>query len=145
MSTLKVILFPTDFSEGSGTACAMLRTLAELSGARVHVLHVITELTDRRRRHLPVELVENFIAEIRKLADVDMAKHVERHLSGMDIVTEIVIGEGYEDILRRASELEPDLIVLGTHGKRGLERLFVGSTAENVMRRSAIPVLIVRG
>ncbi|MDP1648105.1 MAG: universal stress protein [Rubrivivax sp.] len=145
MSRLQLILFPTDFSDGSAAACSMLRTLATLSGARVHVLHVITELTDRRRRYLPIELVEQFIAEIRKLADDDMAQHVAQHLQGLDIATEIVIGDGYEDILRRATELGADLIVLGTHGKRGLERLLVGSTAEKVMRHSAIPVLTVRG
>lgn len=144
MPTLKTLLLPVDFSDGSAAAAAMARTLAELAGARVHVLHVVTEVTDRSRRHLPVELVERFVREVQSLAETNMKDFVERQLAGLDVASEILVGDGWEDIVRRADELGADLIVIATHGKRGLERLFVGSTTEQVMRHARVPVLSVR-
>jgi nucleotide-binding universal stress UspA family protein len=58
--------------------------------------------------------------------------------------TEVVMGIPFEEILKRAKSLSADLIVVGTHGRTGLEHVLVGSTAERLVRRSTIPVLTVR-
>jgi nucleotide-binding universal stress UspA family protein len=144
MTALKTLLLATDFSEGAVAAGAMARMLSELSGARLHVLHVVTEITDRSRRHLPVELVRNFVRQVEALAEENMKTFVATHLSGVPVDTEILVGEGWQDIVRRAAEIGADLIVIATHGKSGLERLLVGSTTERVMRHSHVPVLTVR-
>lgn len=144
MTVLKTLLLATDFSEGSVAACAMVRMLSNLSGARVHVLHVVTEVTDRNRRHLPLELVQNFVREVESLAERNMKTFVATHLSGLPVESEVLVGEGWQDIVRRAGEIGADLIVIATHGKRGLERLLVGSTTERVLRHSHVPVLTVR-
>jgi nucleotide-binding universal stress UspA family protein len=144
MTALKTLLLATDFSEGAVAAGAMARMLSELSGARLHVLHVVTEITDRSRRHLPVELVRNFVRQVEALAEENMKTFVATHLSGVPVDTEILVGEGWQDIVRRAAETGADLIVIATHGKSGLERLLVGSTTERVMRHSHVPVLTVR-
>lgn len=144
MTTLKTLLLATDFSEGSVAACAMARMLSELSGARLHVLHVVTEVTDRSRRHLPVELVQNFVREVESLAEQNMKTFVATHLSGLPVESEVLVGDGWQDIVRRAGEMGADLILIATHGKSGLERLLVGSTTERVLRHSQVPVLTVR-
>ncbi|HSM21733.1 MAG TPA: universal stress protein [Rubrivivax sp.] len=144
MTALKTLLLATDFSEGSVAACAMARMLSELSGARLHVLHVVTEVTDRSRRHLPVELVQNFVREVESLAEQNMKTFVATHLSGLPVESEVLVGDGWQDIVRRAAETGVDLIVIATHGKSGLERLLVGSTTERVLRHSQVPVLTVR-
>jgi len=144
MTDLKTLLLATDFSEGSVAACTMARMLCELSGARLHVLHVVTEVSDSSRRFLPVELVKNFVREVEALATENMKTFVATHLSGLPVDAEILVGDGWQDIVRRAAETGADLILIATHGKSGLERLFVGSTTERVLRHSHVPVLTVR-
>lgn len=64
--------------------------------------------------------------------------------AGVDVTTRVVHGEPAERILLGASNLDADLLVMGTHGRRGLARLVLGSVAETVLRESPIPVVTVR-
>jgi nucleotide-binding universal stress UspA family protein len=144
MADIHTILFATDFSEGSVRACDMARTLAAQSGANVLVLHVITEFADKQSRHLPTEVIETLIREVEKHAVEDMHRFCDKHFSGLPHTSEIVIGKADQEILRIAAMRNADLIVMGTHGRTGIEKLFVGSTAEKVVRSSKIPVLTVR-
>lgn len=144
MADIKTILFATDYSEGSVRACDMVHTLTSLTGARLAVLHVVTELVDSQRRLLPPGVMKTLVAEVERHAVEDMHTFCERHFAGLDVTTEIVIGHADEEILKFAQTVEADLIVMGTHGRKGIEKLFVGSTAEKVVRSSKIPVLTVR-
>lgn len=149
MSGYKTILMATDFSKSSGKAAEHARILAGLCQGRLHLLHVITELTDKRRRRLPAELVKAFVKEVESQALEDMNDFVERYFAdaaqaGYQVTTEVVLGSGYEDILAQAKTVGAELIVLGTHGKTGLEKVLVGSTAERVLAHSSTPVLIVK-
>lgn len=144
MAEIKTILFATDFSEGSERACDITRMLARLSDARVVVLHVITELADKRSRYLPSQVIETVIREVERHAVEDMHAFCEKHFAGLALATEIVIGKGAEQILAQADKAGADLIVMGTHGRTGLEKLVVGSTAEKVVRAATVPVLTVR-
>ena len=65
--------------------------------------------------------------------------------SGVAPETATLEGDAIDEILRAATEAHADLIVLGTHGRKGLSRLFIGSVAEGVLRRASAPVLVVRG
>lgn len=149
MALYKKILFATDFSEGSYKACQHALEVAHLSGAQLYVLHVITELTDKRRRRLPAEVVEIFAREVETHAIADMKDFCKQYLSpekltGIELVTDVVIGRSEEEILRVAHAQSVDLIVLGTAGRTGIEKVLVGSTAERVIREAKVPVLTVR-
>lgn len=144
MSEIKTILFATDYSAGSERACDMARTLARLSGARVVVLHVITEFADRQSRYLSAEVIESLIREVETHAVEEMRRFAKRNFDGLVHTTEVLMGRADEEILRHAQAVQADLIVMGTHGRAGLEKLFVGSTAEKVVRSSRLPVLTVR-
>lgn len=144
MPEIKKILLATDFSEGAAGAADMARTVASLSGARVVVLHVVTELSDKQSRHLPSEVVATLTREVEKHAVEDMHRFCDRHFADIPHAPEIVNGRATEQILRTARDAGVDLIVMGTHGRSGLEKVFVGSTAEKVVRTSVIPVLTVR-
>ncbi|HRP98423.1 MAG TPA: universal stress protein [Rhodocyclaceae bacterium] len=144
MAEIKTILFATDFSEGSERACDMARTLAGLADAKLVVLHVITELADKRSRYLPSEVIDTVIREVERHAVEDMRTFCSKHFAGLDTATEIVVGKGADAILAQADKLDADLIVMGTHGRTGIEKLVVGSTAEKVVRGARIPVLTVR-
>jgi len=145
MKTIKKILYATDFSESSLPAGDYALTLARLAGAEVHVLHVIGEFTDRRKSMIQPESM----ALLEREVEIQAFKEMEgfcREVFDDEIpyTTEVVMGHPFEEIIKLAQQSAFDLIVVGTHGRTGLERVFVGSTAERLVRRSPIAVLTVR-
>jgi nucleotide-binding universal stress UspA family protein len=144
MAEIKTILFATDFSEGATRACRIARELTVLTGAKLILLHVISELHDKQRRQLPVDMVDALTAEIERHAVQDMRHFHATHFADLNPETELVIGNGVDEILSQAAKHNADLIVMGAHGYSGIQRYFVGSTAEKVVHRAKIPVLTVR-
>lgn len=145
MKTFQNILYATDFSDSSLSAAAYARTLAKLTGARLQVLHVIGELADPRRSQLQPqtlclleqELEAQAIREMESFCREQFGDEVEYH-------NEVVIGTPFQEILKRIEQGNIDLVVVGTHGRTGIEHVIVGSTAERLVRRSKVPVLTVR-
>ncbi|HRQ66716.1 MAG TPA: universal stress protein, partial [Xanthomonadaceae bacterium] len=88
MADIKTILFATDFSEGAMRACDLARTLTRLSGARLHVLHVISELVDKRTHRLSSEVVDILVREVEVHAVEDMRTFCEAHFAGLAPTTE---------------------------------------------------------
>ncbi|WP_114417413.1 universal stress protein [Marinospirillum perlucidum] len=149
MSEYKTLLLATDFSEGSKNAVDQAIRLAKMSGARLHLLHIITELADKRRRRIPADVIDVFIREINQHAEEDMETFKQKYFApaiaeGLEITTEILVGSGYQDILEAAEKIPADMIIMGVHSRSGLERALVGSMAERVVSHSSIPVLTVR-
>jgi nucleotide-binding universal stress UspA family protein len=142
---IRAILYATDFSESSVPACDYALTLARLSGAKLHVLHVIGELSDDRRSLMPPQSLADLEKELELQAIRQMERFCrERFGDQVTYQTETVIGNPFQEILRATERLKVDLIVMGTHGRTGIGHVIVGSTAERVVRRSTIPVLTVR-
>ncbi|MEJ2103729.1 MAG: universal stress protein [Ignavibacteriaceae bacterium] len=147
MLQLQKILFPTDFSKCSEQALAHAVFLAEKYEAEIYVLHVITIFEDQP------SIVSNEIAEtkemVKKLEDVaekQLNKILDSHSSNdIKITTEIKRGlSAAPAILEYASENKIDLIIMGTHGRRGLGHLLLGSAAEEVVRLAPCPLFTIR-
>lgn len=141
MMTIQSILFPTDFSACAEHAFQQAAFLADQYGATLHVLHV----RETRKPDLipPISLSEEEIIEqlqgsIRDEAALSEKPHVRLVRSEVRRVSASV------GILEYADEHRIDLIVMGTHGRHGVNRLFVGSVAEEVVRLATCPVLTVR-
>ena len=139
------ILFATDFSEASAPAADYAITLAKLTGAHLHVLHVINELDEHQRVMIPQEAFQVLEKEIEVQAVKELDRFSSRHATELQITTHAVVGTAFQKILETGAAINADLIVMGTHGRTGVEQVIVGSTAERVVRRSTIPVLTVRG
>ena len=146
------ILVPTD---GSGLAVRALDealSLAGLTGATVHVVYVVDDAAVAELATASCVDEVSFDADVgrlferfeavgeRAIADVREAAG-ER---GAELVTEVRRGIPDESILEYADENGVDLIVMGTHGRRGVRRYLLGSTTEQVLRQSPVPVLAVR-
>jgi nucleotide-binding universal stress UspA family protein len=144
MADIKTLLYATDFSKGSARASDLARSLAETCGASMTLLHVITELSDRHARMVSAEVYEKLAQQIEAQAVKDMSKFRDRYFKDMPVRTEIAIGKSHEEIIRQAKKIRADLILMGTHGRAGIEKMLMGSTAEKVVRSSPIPVLTVR-
>jgi universal stress protein A len=139
VALFRTILHATDFSESAGAAFRVACRLAREHQARLVLLHVVEPpaVAYAGGVILPGPAVE--VEEIReKLGRLAGQAH------GLGVETRLVEGEPAPTIVRLALELACDLIVLGTHGRRGLARLVLGSVAEHVLRRAAFPVLTVR-
>jgi nucleotide-binding universal stress UspA family protein len=144
MKKISRILYATDFSESSAPAAEYALTLAQLAGADIHVLHVVGELEDKRRGRIPPEAFELFEKEIEVHVIKEMDQFCRQHLGDkVRYTTETAIGKPFQVILATARSQMADLIIVGTHGRTGIEHVLMGSTAERVARRSPIPVMTV--
>jgi nucleotide-binding universal stress UspA family protein len=146
-SALRVrhILLATDFSRGAEEAAQWAAELSRVFAARLLLLHVV-DLTLFGVAGLPSHagaspLVAEVTERLRAQAAVEMTG-LERRLRPAE--TRIQEGSPRELILQVASDVEADLIVMGTQGRTGLARVLLGSVAEYVVRHSAVPVLTIR-
>jgi nucleotide-binding universal stress UspA family protein len=145
MRELPVILFATDFSEISEYAFDYASTLAKKFDSKLIVMHVINEPVDLRGFYVPHISFDSLEKEIEEAAEKMMKKFCAGRLVDLDDTeTVIVSGIPYEQILKKADDEDASLIVLGTHGRAGLDHFLFGSTAERVVRRSRCPVMTIR-
>ncbi|WP_170232896.1 universal stress protein [Desulfuromonas acetexigens] len=146
MKSITKILYATDFSESSLPAAEYALLLARLAGAELHVLHVLGEFTDRRKTMIQPESMALLEREVEIQSLKAMEDFCREHFAAtVPYTNAVVMGIPFQEIIRQAKEVNADLIVVGTHGRTGLEHVMVGSTAERLVRRSTVPVLTVRG
>lgn len=142
------ILVPTDGSETSRRALEEALALASESGGEIHALYVV----DTSTAGWAGLGDEEFGVEVGRIVDILEADGEEAvaeaaaagEAAGVTVVTAIEQGTPYRAILTYVDESDVDLLVMGTHGRRGLDRFILGSTTERVIRRSDIPVLTIR-
>ncbi|MDH3453913.1 MAG: universal stress protein [Desulfuromonadales bacterium] len=144
MRKINDILFATDLSTASLPAAEYALTLAKLAGANLHVLHVINELDEHQRVMIPSEAFKVLEKTIELQAVTELDRFCRERAADLATTTYAVVGTPFLMILETGEKVNADLIVMGTHGRNGVERVIVGSTAERVVRRSKIPVLTVR-
>ena len=142
----KKVLFCTDFSENSDYAFEFAYGIAKRDEGLLYILHVIP--------HNPQQtLVEGLIGDeivekVQKNLQEDLDNNYqERYVKKIEngIRYEIITKSGREDeeILKFAKDEKVDIIVLGTHGKTGIEHVFFGSVAEKVLRHSPFPLFVI--
>lgn len=141
---IKKILFPTDFSEGSAYAVPYALDLAGKYGAKLYVIHVVYDIVSTTGWYVPHVNVEEMYRSMEENAIKELKKYCEEDLKGYSPVEATTLrGVPHEEILKFASENQTGLIVMGTHSRKGLDRIIFGSTAERVVRYSKCPVLTV--
>ncbi len=135
------ILFPTDFSAFSTQALRHALALARKFKARLKVIHVIPQI---------MQAAESMYATAPWLLTPEARKKIEEQMRGfmspareahLDYEVAVCEGDPWREILAAAEQMQPDLVVMGTHGRSGLERLFLGSVAEKLIRRLPCSVL----
>ena len=138
------IVCPTDFSERSAPAEREAVRLAKALGAELVLAHVGTDAT-LWREGLYTPAVRAVVEGQRKwAADALAARAAALAAEGVTARAVVKVGLAWKEIVRVAAEEHADMIVMGTQGRTGLERLLLGSVAERVIRRAPCPVLTVR-
>mgnify|MGYP005857058663 CR=1 FL=1 len=137
------ILVPTDSSPEGRRAVAHAVDLAEVHDAMISGLYVINTAS---YNGLPMEAAWEGVTTLLNTDGHESLEVVEAMATdrGVPVATEIVEGSPTKAIIKAADRNHCDLIVMGTHGRGGLDRLLLGSVAEKVVRRAEIPVTTVR-
>ena len=142
----KHVLFCTDFSENSDHAFEYAYGIAKRDEGTLYILHVI--LTNPYQEYADIYLdsitSEKIQKDIEKELNRDYREHYVKKIEE-GVAFEIVTRSGREDeqIIKFAQEKHVDLIVIGTHGRTGIEHVFFGSVAEKTLRHSPFPVYII--
>jgi len=142
---LKTILFPTDFSQGARAAMDHAISLAQDYESKLILLYVIQDISIAEW-YIPSSLsVTDLIEDMQKSAWKEMDKWGEEVSDKVKSVEKMVVrGVPFVEIIKTAKGKNADLIVIGTHGRTGIDHMLFGSTAEKVVRKAACPVLTVR-
>ncbi len=144
MTEIKKIVCALDLSEHSKIVAEYATMYAKLSGASIIAVYAAPTLTQYSGFHVPPNTIDSFVGEIVSGAETAMAEFVAQHFPGTEVRSEVVVGYAAEEILGLAKNENADLIVMGTHGRTGIDRILFGSVAEKIVKTSTIPVLTVR-
>jgi nucleotide-binding universal stress UspA family protein len=142
---VKNILVPVDLSEPSHKVLNYAVPLAEKFGARIVLVHVVEPRIYPENLVIPAEIEEMNVRLLQYWRD--LLEKLRRRAIGPSIKCDVraILGKPYQEIVDVAKAEKADLIVIATHGYKGLKRAFLGSTAERVVRYAECPVLTVRG
>lgn len=142
---IRKILFATDFSEGSSHALPYAVDMAKHYGARLYFVHVIYDVAKTAGWYVPHVSIDEMYRDMEKSARAELKKSFIDEMRGFKDIEHVVLkGTPYEEIIKFVEENNIDLIVLGTHGRKGIDRIIFGSTAEQIVRNAPCPVLSVR-
>jgi len=142
---IKTILFPTDFSQGARAAMDYALSMAQDYDAKLILLYVIQDISIAEW-YIPSTIsAADLVEDMQKSAAREMEKWGAETAAKVKNVEKLVVrGVPFVEIIRTAKEKNADLIVIGTHGRTGIDHMLFGSTAEKVVRKSGCPVLTVR-
>jgi nucleotide-binding universal stress UspA family protein len=142
------ILVPVDGSETSTAGLNEAIKLAKIHGSQLCLMHIVNEFI-LDYTYAPGQYIENLLEALRKggrgILDAAETSVQRQGIKPHCVLVESIGGVAADLILEQAKEWQADLIVMGTHGRRGIFRLAMGSDAEQVVRAANIPVLLVRG
>lgn len=155
---IKRILYATDLSENARYAFGYAVSLANRHDAKITVLHVVEELSSFAQSMVADMMGEKRLADIKtgkekeviselKIRLEEFCDNVRHEQPSCPFVVDntiVVTGHPVDQIVHQAAEMDADLIVIGSHGRGGLADVTLGSTSRRVLRRCAVPVLVVR-
>jgi nucleotide-binding universal stress UspA family protein len=150
---MKTILIALDYSPTAETVAKAGYELANALNAQTVLLHVVADPTYYASlKYSPIFGFDNFSSiniiqtdtdEQLRIASYQYLNKSKQLLGDETIQTVVKNGECGETILSAATELNADIVVMGTHSRRGFEKILLGSIAEHVLRKSLIPVFII--
>jgi nucleotide-binding universal stress UspA family protein len=144
MVKVNKILFPCDLTDNSSKVFPYVLSMAEKFSSQIYLLHVVQDLQRWGNVFIPHSSTEVYQKEAMQGAEKAMNRVCEEQLKGCrNFKRMIVSGDPVSKILETIVSEGIDLLVMGTHGRKGLEHAIFGSVAENVVKKSPVPVLIV--
>ncbi len=144
MKKVQKILFPIDFAANFETMLPWVSTFADKFGATVYVVFVTQDLSNFSTFYVPHGNIQTFQQEALDSARKRMAAAKQEFFSKFPkLETRVELGSPAEKILELAKKEKIDLIIMGAHGRKGLERAIFGSVADKVVQNAPCPVLTI--
>jgi len=144
MVEIKKILFPCDLTENSSKVLPYVLSVSEKYNSMIYLLHVVQDLLKWGKLYIPHPSMDDFQKEALEGAEKGMDRVCQEQLQSCpNFQRRIVSGDPAVEILKTIDSESIDLVIMGTHGRKGLEHTIFGSVAENVLRKSPVPVLVV--
>ena len=144
MKGFQKILFPIDFSECSKKVFPFALEMAQKFDAKLHLLFVARDISYLTTVDVAWELLSNTVAEVARAGENRMQAFCDKQLSDFpNYESKVVTGDPADEVVKFANEQGIDLIVMGTHGRKGLDRTLMGSVADHVIKNAAAPVLTI--
>jgi len=140
MKEVKKILVPVDFSENSQKILESAGYFADKCSAEMYVIYVVQSFDDYSGFFVPHMPIAKFEQEMMESAEQKMASFIEVNKAAL---SKVLIGDVAEEIVNYADREAIDLIIMGTHGYKGLEKIMFGSVAEKVVKSAPCPVLTI--
>ncbi|MFC7203623.1 universal stress protein [Haloferax namakaokahaiae] len=135
------ILVPTDGSSAADKAIEHAVSLAETYGARIHALYVV-DTSIYTSLDAGADIVISALEREGKVALRQVEDAAEQ--AGVEVKAEVVTGTAFRSIKQYIEDHDIDLVVMGTHGRTGLDHYLLGSVTERIVRTATVPVLTVR-
>lgn len=140
----KKILAPLDLSDVSPTMVPFIKNVAARWESEIHLLFVVRVLEHFTAMYVPDISISKLEQEMVQGAEKKMEEFIGKHFSPDEVAkASVVLGDASEEILNYVNQEKIDLVIMGTHGRKGLEKLFFGSVAEKVVKTSPVPVLSI--
>jgi nucleotide-binding universal stress UspA family protein len=144
MLDIKKILCAVDFSQVSEKVAEYAKALAVPLGAEIICIHVVPSGTIYADFGIPMNSMETFCTTMVTQGEKTLAEFTERHFPEGKFRANVTCGDFSHEILQCAKKEQVDMIIMGTHGRKGVDRLLFGSVAERVLRDAPCPVLAIR-
>lgn len=149
MQPIRSILTPIDFSENAGKIVKAAAYVAGTFKAELHLVFVVQNFEDYSGFFVPPVNLPNLEEELFASAQQQMETFVDEYgemlkTAGVPVVTsKVVSGDVAEEILTYAARKKVQMIIMGTHGYKGLERIMFGSVADKVVKTACCPVMTI--
>ena len=144
MAGIKKILFPYDLSQNAAKILPYVLSISKTYNSAICLLHVVHDLHKWGKVYIPHPSMDVFQKEASEEAKKALDKVCEEELKSCpNLETKVVSGDPATEILKTIEAEDIDLVIMGTHGRKGLEHVILGSVAENVVKKSTAPVMTI--
>jgi nucleotide-binding universal stress UspA family protein len=144
MIEFKRILYPVDLSESSAKIVPYVQSVAKKFEAKIFILFAARAFDYFTGMYVPYPSISRFEKEVIEGAEKRLYEFVDEHFSEFaDTKTVVVAGDASEEIINYIEDQNIDLVIMGTHGRKGMDKIIFGSVAERVLKTSPVPVMVV--
>lgn len=144
MDAIRSVLLPLDLTENIEKLASTALTMVDKFEAQLHVLFVVSAFQYVADIHLAGDSIDAFEAEVVAGGRQKMDEVIKTHFGHLPHVrSEVLLGDVSDTILKYIDEHQIDMVVMGTHGRRGFGRVIFGSVAQRVVKWAHVPVLVI--
>jgi nucleotide-binding universal stress UspA family protein len=144
MKEFRNILFPVDLSESPSKIVPFVQAVSEKFKSKIHLLFVARVFDYFTGIYVPAPSITALEKEIIDGAEKRLDEFLEQYFSDCpDTISSVVPGDASDKIINYITSNEIDLIIMGTHGRKGLDKVIFGSVAERVVKTAPVPVMVV--